>query len=370
MAVDKREEARLKINEIDEKIRELFCERMTAARVIGEYKKEHGLPIEDKAREAVLIARNSEKVPEGVIRDCYVKFQKGIMDVSKDYQRRIIEGMKIAYSGVEGAFAWIAAKRIFPDCTPVAYSDFSAAYSAVENGEADAAVLPIENSYAGDVGQVMDLIFSGSLFINGMYELPVNQHLLTLPNVDIMGIKKVYSHPQALSQCAPFIKEHGYEPCQYFNTAAAAKFVSESGDCTLAAIGSDETAALYGLRVAERNIQSDRGNTTRFAVLCRSASRAHSVGTNASPNVHCVLNFTVRNEAGSLAKAIGIIGKRGYNMRMLCSRPMKKLAWQYYLYVEAEGDIDTGAGMTMLEELGEFCDALRVVGQFVPSKIL
>ncbi len=363
MATDGREEARLRINEIDDKIRELFCERMKAAQTIAEYKKEHGLPIEDKAREASLIARNSEKVPEGEIRDCYVRFQQNMMDVSKDYQRRLISGTKVAYSGVEGAFAWIAAKRIFPDGTPVAYSDFSAAYEAVVSGEADAAVLPVENSYVGDVGQVLDLIFSGNLYINGMYELPVNQHLLTLPGADKGAIKKVYSHPQALSQCAPYIKEHGYEPCQYFNTAAAAKFVSESGNPTIAAIGSDETAELYGLRVAERNIQSDRGNTTRFAVLCRSANGVHS------KNAHCVLNFTVRNEAGSLAKAIEVIGNRGYNMRMLCSRPMKTLAWQYYFYVEAEGDIDTGAGVTMLEELGEFCDALRVVGRFVPAKL-
>lgn len=361
--MDSREKARNIINETDEKIRELFCRRMEAVAVIADYKKEHGLPIEDKEREAALIARGCAAVSDSEIREYYIRFQRSMMEISKSYQRRRLAGMRVAYSGVEGAFAWIAVKRIFKTATPVSYPDFASAYKAAECGECDAAVLPTENSYAGDVGQVMDLIFSGNLCINGLYELPVDQHLLTRRGADVHKIKKVYSHPQALSQCAPFLESRGFEPIAYGNTAAAAKFVSESEDDTLAAVGSEETAALYGLAVAERSIQSDRSNTTRFAVLCPDSERPHTDG------VHCVLTFTVRNQAGCLAEAIGVIGKYGYNMRVLCSRPMKNLAWQYFFYIEIEGDIDTEKGRNMLEELGGFCDRLRVVGQFVPGRL-
>ena len=361
--MDSREKARNIINETDKKIRELFCKRMEAVAVIADYKKEHGLPIEDKEREAALIARGCAAVTDSEIREYYIRFQRSMMEISKSYQRRRLSGMRVAYSGVEGAFAWIAVKRIFKTAVPVSYPDFESAYKAAESGECDAAVLPTENSFAGDVGQVMDLIFSGNLCINGIYELPVDQHLLTLPGADVRKIQKVYSHPQALSQCAAFIEARGYEPVPFGNTAAAAKFVAESKDETLAAVGSVETAELYGLSVAERNIQSDRGNTTRFAVLCPGSDRPHC------DDAHCVLTFTVRNQAGCLAEAIGVIGKYEYNMRVLCSRPMKTLAWQYYFYVEIEGDIDTEKGRNMLEELGGFCDRLRVVGQFMPGRL-
>lgn len=361
--MDAKEKARRIINETDAQIRELFCRRMEAVEDIAEYKKEHGLPIEDPEREASLLARNASEIENDVYREYYIRFQQHMMELSKAYQRRRLNGMRIAYSGVEGAFAWIAAKRIFKTGTPVSYPDFASAYKAAACGEADAVVLPTENSYAGDVGQVMDLIFSGNLAINGIYELPVDQHLLTIDGADSKKIKKVYSHPQALSQCAPFLESRGYEPISYTNTAVAAKFVAESGDKTLAAIGSEETASLYGLTVAERGIQSDRSNTTRFAVLCPDGNRPHTDG------VHCVLTFTVRNQAGCLAEAIGVIGKYGYNMRVLCSRPMKTLAWQYYFYTEIEGDIDTEKGRNMLEELGGFCDRLRVMGQFLPDRL-
>lgn len=155
--------------------------------------------------------------------------------------------MKIAYSGVEGAFANIAASRIFPDGHLVSFGDFEEAYNAVVDGECDCCVLPIENSFAGEVGQVMDLMFQGSLYINGVYGLPVVQNLLALPGTKMSDIKEVVSHPQALSQCAAYITKHGYSMRQSSNTARAAKEVVERGDPHVAAIASAETAELYGL---------------------------------------------------------------------------------------------------------------------------
>ena len=174
---NKLEEARKIINEVDSQMAELFVKRMRAAEMVYEHKKEYGLPILDQKREDAVIENNSALVEDEVIRGYYIDYLRQIMSISRAYQYRMQSGLKVAYSGVEGAFAHIAACRIFPEGNRVSYSDFKAAYDSVVRGESDVAVLPIENSYAGEVGQTIDLIFSGGLFINGIYELEIHQNL-------------------------------------------------------------------------------------------------------------------------------------------------------------------------------------------------
>lgn len=353
-------DARKEINEIDAKMRELFVRRMKAAEVIAEYKKERGLAILDAERELEVIKKNSEGVADEVIREYYVNFIKSTMAVSRAYQSRLTEGMKVAYSGTVGAFAHIASERLFPDARKVSYGDFAAAYRAVENGECEVCVLPVENSYNGEVGQVTDLMFSGSLFVNGTYELAISHDLLGAPGASLEGIKTVISHPQALGQCAKYIKRHGYATQEFENTALAAERVKELSDPSVAAIASAEAAKTFGLTVLDHDINESKSNTTRFAIFSRvPAKRARGEG-----GVHSILLFTVRNEAGALARAIEVIGSHGFNMRTLRSRPMKELLWQYYFYVEAEGDLSSDEGVKMMEELGEFCDRLKVVGTY------
>jgi prephenate dehydratase len=142
----------------------------------------------------------------------------------------------------------------------------------------------------------------------------------------------------------------------FANTAMAAQFVAEQKDSTLAAVASKETAVLYGLRVLEKNINSSRSNTTRFGVFTR-----EDPITN---NEHFILTYTVKHEAGALAKTISTIGRYGFNMCAMRSRPMKELMWQYYFYVEAEGNVDTPDGKVMLDELKEFCDKVKTLGTF------
>ena len=356
---NKLEEARKIINEVDARMAELFVQRMRAAEMVYEHKKEFGLPILDQKREDEVIEKNAALVEDEVLKGYYMDYLKHLMSVSRAYQYRMQSGLKVAYSGVEGAFAHIAAGRIFPEGNRVSYSDFKAAYDSVVRGESDVAVLPIENSYAGEVGQTIDLIFSGSLFINGIYELDIHQNLLGVPGATVEDIQKVTSHPQALSQCHDYIKMRGFEAEEANNTALAAKTVAEAKDKSLGAIASVETAEIYGLKVLEANINKSGENTTRFAVLSkvRAASPALS---------NTVLMFTVKHEAGSLANAIGIIGQYGYSMTALRSRPMKKHSWQYYFYVEIEGTTDTENGKSMIEELGRVCDKLKVAGTFAP----
>ena len=358
--MSKLKEARKEINAIDKEMAELFIRRMMAAKTIAEYKKENGLPIYDAARENEIIVKNSELVPESELREYYVNFLKNNMEVSRAYQSRILNGMRVAFSGVEGAFAHIASTKLFPTAMKLPYPDFYSAYKAVEDGECDVAVLPLENSYNGEVGQVTDLMFSGSLYVNEIFELAITQDLLGIKGATIADIKEVYSHPQALGQCANFIHDNGLIANEYSNTALAARYVAEKGDKTIGAIASAEAAELFGLDVIARNINESRTNTTRFAVF----SRAENKHSSREMGIHTIILFTVRNEAGALAKAIEIIGKHGFNMRTLRSRPMKDLLWQYYFYVEAEGNVHTKEGQEMMIELAEYCDKLKSIGTY------
>ncbi len=356
---NKLDEAREIINRVDSQMAELFEERMRAAEMVFEYKKEFGLPISDPKREETVIEKNSALIKDDVIKEYYMEYIKNVMAVSRAYQYRMQNGLKVAYSGVEGAFAHIAAGRIFPESNRISFRDFKAAYDSVVNGETDVAVLPIENSYAGEVGQTIDLIFSGGLFINGIYELEIHQNLLGVPGSTVDDIKKVISHPQALNQCHEYTKLKGFETEEVNNTAIAAKTVSEANDKSLGAIASVETAEIYGLKILEANINKSGENTTRFAVLSR-------VRADSPRLLNSVLMFTVKNEAGSLAKAVSIIGKYGYNMTALRSRPLKKHSWQYYFYIEIDGVTDTEEGQQMISDLSKVCDKLKIAGTFAP----
>lgn len=361
--MDLLEQARQIINEVDEEMEKLFVRRMEAAKIVADYKQQNGLPILDEVREAEIVRRNAERVEDPLLREYYVNFIRNNMAISRAYQSRLLEGMKAAYCGTEGAFAHIATGKLFPTAQRVAYGNFTDAYRAVENGECDVAVLPVENSYNGEVGQVTDLMFSGSLYVNKMFDLAVSHDLLVKEGTELSDVKTVISHPQALGQCADRIQSAGWAVQEYPNTALAAKYVSECEDKTIAAIASEEAAEVFGLKVLERNLNASRSNTTRFAVFSR-VENTHPTGNMGS---RFILVFTVRNEAGALARAVDVVGRYGFNMHSLRSRPMKELLWEYYFYLEAEGDIRTRQGEDMMRALSVFCDRLKLVGSYTIS---
>lgn len=350
--------ARQDINAIDKQMAELFSKRMDAVRVVAEYKKEHGVPVTDAAREAEVIKRGAELIEDEDYRSYYVSFLQNNMELSKAFQHRLLDGMRVAYSGVTGAFANIVAKRVFPDGTAVGYGDFKAAYEAVVSGECDCALLPLENSFNGDVNKVLDLAFFGSLYMTGIYEAEIVQNLLANKGATLSSIKTVISHPQALGQCAAYIEKYGFNTEEAVNTAVAAKYVAESGRTDIAAIASEEAAEEFSLTRIEGHINQNSNNTTRFAVFSR-AERVESVTDN-----HFVMLFTVKNAAGSLGRAVSVIGEHGFNLRALKSRPTKELMWDYYFYAEGEGNLATEKGKKMLKELSKCCNSVKVLGNF------
>lgn len=355
------DEIRKKINTIDKELAKLFEERMMCSKEVAEYKIKYAMPILDATREQEVLKNNAKNIKSDMIREYYINFLKQTMDISKQYQTRLINGMRVAYSGVEGAFAHLAAMKMFPGATYVSYPNFTQAYNATVAGDCDTCVLPLENSYAGDVGVVMDLIFSGNLYINQVIALEVVHNLLAKKGVELKDIKKVISHGQALNQCLEYLNKKGFEIVEAPNTAIAAKMVAEDSDLRVAAIASCETANLYNLEVLESNINSSHNNTTRFGAFARCLNNNI---TKAKMGEHFIIVFTVKNEAGALAKTLNIIGSYGFNMRNLQSRPMKELIWNYYFYVELEGDINSSDGKDMMKALGVFCDKLKLVGNY------
>lgn len=316
----------------------------------------------DAAREDALLQRNAALLEQDEASSYYPLFLRNVIALSCAYQQQLCGTQRVAYCGVPGAYAHIAAQKLFPGAETVAYDDFESAYLSTERGDTDCAVLPLENSYAGDVGTVMDLVFSGTLYVNAVLDLAVEHHLLGLPGSRIEDIRTAASHPHAIDQCAPYLREHGITPKAAANTAIAAGQVRDAGDKTTAAIASAETAALFGLTVLDSHINESRSNTTRFGAFSRAQNFPEA--SEKRTDEHFILVFTVQNEAGALAKTLNIIGAHGFNMRNLRSRPMKDLLWSYFFFVEADGNINTENGRDMLQELGAVCAKLRLCGTY------
>ena len=328
--MDALEQARAEIDTVDAQLAALFERRMAAVLQVAEYKRAHGLPVYDAARETAVLEKAAARIQDPALRPYYKDHVQNLMDVAKQYEAVVLGQNRAAYQGVEGAFAHIALRALFPHAEAVSYPTWDEVFDAVERGDAARGVVPFENSHAGDVSAVLDLCYNHpALWVVDVYDLPISQNLLVLPGTKLDQIKSVYSHQQAIAQSETFLRQFGLPATAMANTAMAAKFVAESGDSSKAAIASVETAALYGLEVLVPSINTDGDNTTRFIVL----SREKPTGGN-----RFSLLFTVDNKPGKLGEVIQIIGASGFNMESIKSRPMPHVPFEYYFYVELVGD--------------------------------
>ncbi len=361
--MDLLEQARKTIDETDRQMAELFVQRMKAAESVAAFKKEHGLPVEDKVREEQLFSSRAGQV-NPLYRPYYLSFLKETVRQSKLYQKLLLEKMTVAYSGVPGAFAHLAASLIFESAETVSCPDFAGAYRKAETGECNCAVLPIENSYVGDVSGVMDLAYKGTLSISGIYDLPLTQSLLALPGVKLSDIREVRSHPQAISQCMPFLSEHDWQLVPTVNTALAAQSLQEQQQRDVAVIASGKAAEIYGLSVLRSGINESKDNTTRFAVFSPCPCEVHP------RDRHFVLLFSTKNEPGALEKAITIISRNHFNLKCLKSHPTGQENWSYFFYTEGDGNIGGENGRLMLTDLKTVCNTVRLLGSFYEEKLL
>ncbi|MEE0800828.1 MAG: prephenate dehydratase domain-containing protein [Gemmiger sp.] len=362
--MDQLQEARARIDEIDARMAALFEERMHAVGQVAQYKARTGKAVFDAGREASLIARNTDRISDEALRPYYKEFLGGALSVSRAYQRALLGRDVAAYQGVEGAWSHIALRRLFPFARARSYATWAEVIEAVEQGDAFCGVLPIENSNAGDVSTVLDLLYAHrGLTVTQMCDLPIRQDLLGVPGAGLDQIRTVISHQQALAQSSPFLRARGYATRVWGNTADAARYVAEQGDPSLAAIASAETARLYGLQILVEGVNEDGDNTTRFVVIERSENAGQRT---AAPGQRLAMLFTVDHKPGKLAQVIQIIGERGFNMETIKSRPLPHVQFEYYFYVQLicpDGAAPEDAGR-LVRELEQVCRTVRILGVF------
>ena len=342
--MDTLEQARAEIDAVDAQLAALFERRMAAVLSVAQYKQAHGLPIFDAAREAVVLEKAAARIRNAALRPYYKDHVQNMMNIAKQYEAEVLGRNRAAYQGVEGAFAHIALRALFPHA------------EAVSRGDTAHGVVPFENSHAGDVSAVLDLCYNHpELWVVDVYDLPISQNLLVLPGTQLAQLRHVYSHQQAIAQSETFLKQFRLPATAMPNTAMAAKFVAESRDPSKAAIASAETAALYGLEVLVPSINTDGDNTTRFIVLSREKP---TVGNRFS------LLFTLDNKPGKLAEVIQVIGRFGYDMESIKSRPLPHVPFDYYFYVELVGDPSADETAALLRELDHTCRTVRLLGVY------
>lgn len=267
--------------------------------------------------------------------------------------------MRVAYCGVPGSYAEMAALGYFgPDVSLVTTGSFGDAFEAVRDGRAERAVLPLENSSTGSISAVYDLIGRYGFSIVGEQLVRVNQCLLVKPGVQLEEITQVCSHEQGLSQSADFLDQHpGWKRTAVYNTAAAARMVSEGTDRGLAAIASSRAAQLYNLDILVDRVNFNEQNQTRFVVL---ASQPHHDPRNNKVS----LMFTLPHESGSLYRLLGIFAREELNLLKIESRPMLGRSWEYLFFLDFAADAIEQPLERILREVADYTSTLRVLGHY------
>jgi prephenate dehydratase len=275
----------------------------------------------------------------------------------------------VAYQGEPGAFGEEAVVGWFGnEVTPIPMPTFSAVCAAVESGDADAGVLPLENSLAGTVGDALDALATGSLRVIGEVLLPVRHQLLVVPGTDLREIRAVSSHWQALAQCERYLARHGWEVIAAADTAGAARDLAASRVNDRAAIASRRAADRYGLEVAAADIQDADDNVTRFAILAAGAADALPAPAGSlvprGGTRETLVTFETGHRPGDLHRALGAFAEAGINLSRIESRPSGEGRWRYRFLVQVSGDAGAEPLREALNAMAAHTRSMRVLGSF------
>lgn len=272
---------------------------------------------------------------------------------------------KISFQGDFGANSDTACRKMFPNMEPLPCTTFEDALNAVETGEADLGMIPIENTLAGRVADIHHLLPQTQLFIVGEYFLPIHFQLMVLPGVKKQEIKTVHSHIHALGQCRKIIRNNGWKAVVASDTAGAAKFIKQMGDRSQAALAPKLAAELYGLDIIESDVEDAINNVTRFVVVSREDVRA--VRKNKDDKIVTSFLFSVRNVPAALYKAMGGFATNGVNMTKLESYQIDGSFSATQFFADIEGHPDDAMVRLALEELAFFSKKIRIVGVYPAS---
>ena len=371
---------RKQIDEIDDQITELFQQRMDAAAGIARVKRENNLPVYDPAREREKLGEVSAHVRDDLAQDVRTLYAT-LFELSRAHQRDLNrtesqlgaavreaientprlfpEEAVVACQGVEGAYSQRAAVKLFKRPSILYFKTFESVFSAIESGLCRYGVLPIENSSAGSVKKVYDLMLGHDFKIVRSVRLKIDHSLLALPGVKREDIREIFTHEQAIGQCAGYLERFGADVkitrCE--NTAQAAQMLMLTGRRDAAAIASADCAQLYGLRCLEHDIQDRANNYTRF--ICISKNLEIYPGAD-----HTSVMMTLKHQPGALCRALSLFNMLGINLTKLESRPIPERDFEFMFYFDLEASVYSAEFMRMIDSLSDISDDFRYLGSY------
>ena len=375
------EELRTEIDAIDDTLVNAFAQRMDVVARVSQAKKEQGLPTLDPARERAKLADIASKLPPELAQYGYALWSM-LFEISRGYQnamnpqpsalRKEIEGAMastpnlfppsatVACQGVEGAYSQLACEKLFKHPQVMYFGSFESVFSAIENGFCDYGVLPLENSTAGSVEQIYDLMLRHSSFkIVRSTRLKIDHNLVAKKGTKLEDIKEIFSHPQAISQCSAYLEKLGKDvkitPCE--NTAAAAEAVAQSDRKDVAAIASHSCVALYGLERLAADIQDRSNNYTRF--ICISKKLEIYPGADKTS-----LMVVLPHRPGSLYQILARFYALGLNLIKLESRPLPDREFEFMFYFDLETSVYSDEFIRMVDDLSAVCEEFQYLGSY------
>ena len=266
--------------------------------------------------------------------------------------------MKVSFQGEPGAYSEQAVFNYYgKEVETVPCESFDVMFDSVVSGKSDAALAPIENSLAGSIHQNYDLLLRHDLHIVGEYFLRVQHCLIAMPDAKIEDIKKAISHPQALGQCAAYLRGKNIKPETVYDTAGSVKMLKESGALDVAAIASKRAAELYGMKILQEGIEDNPENFTRFLAIQR-----ESIVPTEEAKTSIV--FTLKNVPGSLFKAMSVFALRDIDLTKIESRPLQGKPWEYLFYIDLIGSTQNETVQRALDHLAEYAVMVRVLGSY------
>lgn len=372
------EELRNELDRIDPQIIQLYEERMSVCEEVGEIEIEEGRKVFDRNREQQKLAQVTREAKDPFYKKGLTELFEQLMSQSRKLQYQLLtkkgalgrlpfigveeldwKNSRVVFQGTDGAYSQAAMHKFFSkDVNSFHVQTFRDAMEAIEEGSADFAVLPIENSSAGMVSEMYDLLEEFENYIVGEVILPINHYLVGTENTTLESIERVYSHPQALMQCSKFLDRHGsWQQIGAANTAVAAKKILNENDPTQAAICSEHAAEIYGLKILEEKINHNHNNSTRFIVVTNQKiflKKAQKIS----------ICFEVAHESGSLYHLLSHFIYNDLNMTKIESRPIEGKTWEYRFFVDFEGNMGDAAVKNAIRGLREESKSLKILGNY------
>ena len=371
------QQLRTQIDKIDAQIVELYEQRMDISRQVAEYKIETGKKVFDKQREQEKLEKVKSMTHNDFNSHGIEELFEQIMSMSRKLQYQLLaengsmgklpfigvdeletKAARVVFQGAEGAYSQAAMMKYFGDKVNSFHVDtFREAMGAIDEGSADFAVLPIENSTAGIVNEIYDLLQEYENYIVGEQIIRIEHCLLGVPGATMEDIKTVYSHPQSLMQSAKFLENHGWQLISMQNNAFAARKVAEEQDKSQAAIASEYAGQIYGLEVLQKGVNHSGTNSTRFIIV----TNQKIFKRDARKVSIC---FEVPHESGSLYHMLSHFIYNNLNMTKIESRPIEGRNWEYRFFVDFEGNLADSAVKNALRGLREEARNMKILGNY------